>query len=81
MTPMKPEPKQQDPDLAGTLSVEQIARRWHVTRKEVRQFLGHQKLRFVQVRGHFRVPIEEVERYEEARRQGDPAAAAGKPAR
>ena len=68
MVPMKPERRHRDPDLAGSLSLDQLARRWNVSRKEVRHLLGHGELTFMQIRGQFRVPIAEVERYEAERR-------------
>jgi len=70
MAPMKPKPRRVDPHLAGTLSIEQLARRWSISRKEIRRLLGERELSFVQIRGKFRVPIEEVERYEKSREMG-----------
>lgn len=67
MAPMKPEPKHRDPQLAGTLSLDQLARRWKTSRKDVRRLLGRQQLGFVQIRGSFRVPLAEVQRYEKSR--------------
>lgn len=67
---MKPEPKHRDPHLAGTLSLDQLARRWNVSRKEVRRLLGRGELVFVQIRGSFRVGLAEVERYEQSRNLG-----------
>jgi len=67
MVPMKPQPRRRDPELAGSLSLDQLARRWQIPRKQIRRLLGDQKLRFVQIRGSFRVPLEEVERYEKQR--------------
>ena len=64
MTPMKPAPKRRDPHLAETLSLDQLARRWSTSRKEIRRLLGSQELSFVQIRGSFRVPLAEVRRYE-----------------
>ena len=64
MSPMKPEPKRRDPHLSGTLSLDQLARRWGIARKEIRRLLGRQELGFVQIRGSFRVPLAEVCRYE-----------------
>ncbi|NQU26158.1 MAG: helix-turn-helix domain-containing protein [Candidatus Nealsonbacteria bacterium] len=64
MVPMKPQPRRRDPDLAGSLSLDQLARRWQVSRKQIRHLLGQQELRFVQIRGALRVPLDEVERYE-----------------
>lgn len=68
MVPMKPERRDADPDLAGTLSLVQLARRWKTSRKQIRRLLGRQELGFVQIRGSFRVPQVEVERYEKSRR-------------
>ncbi len=65
MAPMKPERRDADPDLAGSLSLAQLARRWHTSQKQIRRLLGQEQLGFIQVRGHFRVPRAEVERYEQ----------------
>ena len=70
MAPMKPEPRCRDPDLADTLSLDQLARRWRISRKQVRRLLGAQQLGFVQVRGSLRVPLAEVSRYEKDRQPG-----------
>jgi len=70
MAPMKPERRERDPDVADSLSLEQLARRWRMTRRQVRQVLGTGKLAFVQIRGRFRVSLDEVERYE---REGGPS--------
>ena len=67
MTPMKPQPRGRDTQLAGTLSLRRLARRWNPSRKAVRHMLGRQELGFVQIRGKFRVPLEEIERYERER--------------
>ena len=67
MVPMKPEPRRRDPDLAGSLSLEQLARRWNISRKLIRHLLGRQELPFVQIRGKFRVRLTDVERYEKDR--------------
>jgi len=64
MVPMKPEPRRRDPDLIGSLSLDQLARRWNVSRKLVRHLLGRQELPFVQIRGQFRVRLTDIERYE-----------------
>ncbi len=64
MAPMKPESRHSDSPLGGTLSLGQLARRWRITGKEIRRLLGAQRLNFVQVRGRFRVPLDEIERYE-----------------
>lgn len=70
MAPMKPEPPHRDRHLADTLSLGQLARRWNTSRKQVRGLLARQELDFVQIGGRFRVPLAEVERYENARRPG-----------
>jgi len=64
---MKPESRRRDPDLVGSLSLEELGRRWGLSRKEIRQLLGRQELPFVQVRGKFRVRLVDVERYERNR--------------
>ena len=64
MAPMKPKPKRPDPDLADTISLAELARRWKKPRKEIRQMLGRQQLGFIQVRGKFRIPLAEIEQYE-----------------
>ena len=67
MVPMKPQPRHRNPELVGSLSLDQLARRWHVSRKQIRLLLGRQELGFVQIRSAFRVPLDEVERYEKKR--------------
>ena len=64
MTPMKPQSRGRDAHLVGTLSLGQLVRRWNISRKALRRMLGRQELAFVQIRGKFRVPLEEIERYE-----------------
>ena len=64
MAAMKPKPRKPDSHLAGTLSLEQAARRWKISPKAVRRLLGRQELGFVQIRGSLRIPVAEVERYE-----------------
>ena len=64
MVPIKSGPSHPDPALAGTLSVFQLARRWHIPRRQVLRLLGRQEVTFVQIRGSFRIPVEEIERYE-----------------
>ena len=66
MAPMK-SPSRQDSSFAGTLSTNQVARRWNLSPKEVRRLLGRQVVAFVQIRGRLRIPLEEVERYEKSR--------------
>jgi hypothetical protein len=67
MTPMKPQSQGRDANLAGTLSLRRLARRWNTSRKALRHMLGRQELGFVQIRGKFRVPLEEIERHERER--------------
>jgi hypothetical protein len=67
MAAMKPESRCRDPHLAETLSLDQLARRWKTSRKQVRRLLGTQQLGFIQIRGSFRVPLAEVCRYEKTR--------------
>jgi len=64
MAPMKPDPPQRPPHLAETMSLDQLARRWNTTRKQIRRLLGRQELGFVQIQGSFRIPVAEVRRYE-----------------
>lgn len=59
MAPMK-RPARPQPELDGTLSVAEAARRLHLTHKQVRQLLGTGKLNFVQIRRRFRIPKQEV---------------------
>lgn len=63
MSPMKRLGSHAD-DFAGTISIDQLARRWHTTRREIRRMLGGGKMTFVQIRGQLRVPREEVQRRE-----------------
>lgn len=51
-------------DWAGTLSIEQLARRWKSTPKAIRHLLGTQQLPFIQIRGSFRIPLSDIEQYE-----------------
>jgi hypothetical protein len=76
---MKPKAVGHHPELAGTVSVTQLARRWKTTRKSIRRLLGHRQLGFIQINGRFRVPQTEVRRYERIRMQrvGDQPPAGG----
>ena len=69
MSPMKREAGHRNQDYSDTMSVGRLARRWHLTRAEVRHMLGRGMLSFVQIRGKFRVPREEIERYENSCRE------------
>ena len=70
MAPMKPKPRKPDAAFRGTLSLEQLGRRWRMSRKEIRHLLGRGQLDFVQVRGVFRVPLEEIDRFERGQAEG-----------
>jgi excisionase family DNA binding protein len=63
---MKREAEHRNQDYTDTMSVARLARRWHLTRTEVRHMLGRGVLSFVQIRGKLRVPREEIERYEKS---------------
>lgn len=47
-----------------SLPLDQVARRWHVARRNVRRLLQQGRLPFEQVNGKLRVPLEAVRRYE-----------------
>jgi len=66
MAPMKREADRHRREVAGTLSLLQLAQRWHTSRKHVRRLLRHGRLNFVQIRGHLRVAENEVRRYEKS---------------
>lgn len=63
MAPMK-RPAAPHPYLAGTLSLNRLARRWHCPIREIRRLLASQRVAFVQIGQHLRVPLGEVERQE-----------------
>lgn len=67
MAAMKTTAAGRHPELAGTVSLTQLARRWKTTRKSVRQLLGDGRLDFVQINGRLRVPYGEVDRFETGR--------------
>ena len=64
MAPMKRDAPGRDPAVVESMSVSELARRWHTTRKTIRGLLGRQCLGFMQIRGRFRIPRKEVTRYE-----------------
>ncbi len=64
MAPMKCEAAGHRQEVIGTMSLAQLALRWHTSRKNIRRLLSHGILNFVQIRGHLRVPENEVRRYE-----------------
>ena len=59
MAPMK-RPAKPHPELAGTISIAEAARCLRLPHKQVRHLLGTGKLNFVQIRGKFRIPKQEV---------------------
>ena len=61
---MKRETSDRDPRWGDTLSMAQVARRWGLKTKAVKQLLAEQQLAFVQICGSFRIPRAEVERRE-----------------
>lgn len=66
MAPMK-RPARHPRDPSPSLSLQQIARRWHMPRREVRHLLQRGELPFEQVCGRLRVPLESVRHYEETK--------------
>ena len=72
MAPMKCEATGHREEVAGTMSLAQLAQRWHTSRKNIRRLLSHGVLNFVQIRGHFRVPENEVRRYEKQHTLSEP---------
>lgn len=50
--------------LAETMSLTHLARRWEITRREVRQLLQNGDLPFEQIDGQLRVPTSAVRRFE-----------------
>ncbi len=69
MSPMKRDAAQRDQTYSGTISVGRLARRWKMTRSEIRHLLGRGVLGFEQVRGKFRVCCDDVERYERVQKR------------
>ena len=65
MAPMKTERKGRPSETSNdTFSLTQLARRWEISRRKVRQLLQQQRLPFIQIRGELRVPRRAVQRYE-----------------
>lgn len=63
MSPMKrPSPARVE-EMSETLSLESVAQRLKLTRKQVRQLLGDRQLDFVQIRGQFRVLRKSLDEY------------------
>jgi excisionase family DNA binding protein len=69
MAPMK-RPAGQDADVASSLSLQQVARRWSVPRRVVRRLLQQGELPFEQVRGQLRVTLRDVRHYERTKARG-----------
>ncbi len=72
MAPMKCESAGHRQEVSGTMSLTRLAQRWHTSRKNIRQLLSHGFLNFVQIRGHLRVPENEVRRYEKEHTPDEP---------
>lgn len=68
MAPMK-RPTRHGKDPAPTLSLQQIAVRWAVPRREVRRLLQHGELPFEQICGRLRVPLDSLRQFEKTRQQ------------
>lgn len=66
MAPMK-RPTHHGKDPTPSLSLQQLASRWAVPRREVRRLLQHGDLPFEQIRGRLRVPLDSVRLYEKTR--------------
>ncbi|QDS99874.1 MerR family transcriptional regulator [Adhaeretor mobilis] len=67
MAPMKrPATKPYLEDREDTLSLDALARRWHITHNEARQLLAEGELPFVQIAGKIRVPCEAIAEQEES---------------
>jgi excisionase family DNA binding protein len=66
MAPMK-RPTHHGIEPVASLSLQQIAARWSVPRREVRRLLQRGHLPFEQVRGRLRVPLDSVQHYEKTR--------------
>jgi excisionase family DNA binding protein len=58
-------PAPHDDEPSPSLSLAQLARRWHVPRREVRRLLQQGTLPFEEIRGRLRVPLDSVHQYEE----------------
>ena len=65
MAPMKcPAAREPFGDFDDSCTLTHLARRWHVSRREVRHLLQRGALPFVDVRGQIRVPYAAVEEFE-----------------
>jgi len=61
MAPMKSPTNHEAPaDLEDSITLTHLARRWKVSRREVRRLLQIGELPFVQVAGQIRVPVDAV---------------------
>ena len=57
MAPMKTVRKSRPGESVNdTFSLSQLAKRWNISRRQVRQLLQSRQLPFVQIRGELRVP-------------------------
>ena len=61
MSPMKR--PAQHPET-NSLTLESVARRWGLSRREIRKLLQAGQLPFEQVRGQLRIPLTAIQKYE-----------------
>ena len=65
MAPMKTVRKSRPGEsVTDTFSLSQLAKRWSISRRQVRQLLQSRQLPFVQIRGELRVPRTAVLKFE-----------------
>ena len=65
MAPMKyPAGREAAGDLEESYSLTHLARRWGVSRRDIRQLLQQGELPFIEVLGQIRVPARAVRRHE-----------------
>ena len=48
------------PEYEQTISLQRLARKWHIPRREVRRLIQQGKLPFVEVVGQIRVPVDQA---------------------
>lgn len=67
MPPMKSPSHHEPPEgLEDSITLTHLARRWEVSRREIRRLLQIGELPFVQVEGQIRVPVDAVQARESA---------------
>ena len=73
MAPMKSPARRPAADAGqDTYSLPQLARRWEVSQRAVRQLLQQGFLPFVQIEGRLRVPVTAAEKFKSALRERRP---------